>query len=533
MASNKINYNTHWAFRTAKEVIEEFPDKEVYTIASGITPSGTVHIGNFREIITVELVGRALEKLGKKVRFIYSWDDFDVFRKVPKNFPKQDVLKDSLGLCISEVEDVYGCHDSYAKHNEMPVEESIKSVNIEPEFIYQNEMYKSSKYSEGILKALRNNDKIKKILNKYRSEDLSDDWMPTSVYCSKCGKDTIVSQMFVEPNLEYECKCGHKEEVDINTASNVKLKWRVDWPMRWEYEDVVFEPGGKDHSTQGGSRDTGKIISEEIYDKKAPVYMMYDFVKIKGGAGKISSSTGDVITLNDVLKVYEPEIVRWIFASKRANTEFSISFDFDVFKIYEDFERCERIYYGNEEEDNEKEVNKQKAIYELSLLDNIQEKQPIQVPFRHLVTLIQVNQGDIDETLNHFKDKIKTEFDENRIKRRLKAAKNWIELYAPEKVKFEVNDKLSEELKEKVNDKLSENLKNVYSKVLSELEKEDDPEKLHQFFYETCKENDVKLRNFFKTSYLIILGKKRGPRLAGFMIDLGYKRVKDIFDQVL
>jgi lysyl-tRNA synthetase class 1 len=80
----------HWADECAQNVIREKGEKESYTCASGITPSGTVHIGNFREIISVELVVRALRDLGKKVRFIYSWDDYDVFRKVPQNMPKQE-----------------------------------------------------------------------------------------------------------------------------------------------------------------------------------------------------------------------------------------------------------------------------------------------------------------------------------------------------------------------------------------------------------------------------------------------------------
>ena len=74
----------HWADQTAMKVIREKGDKDKYTIAAGITPSGVIHIGNFREIITNELVYRALKDAGKKVRFIYSWDDYDVFRKVPR-----------------------------------------------------------------------------------------------------------------------------------------------------------------------------------------------------------------------------------------------------------------------------------------------------------------------------------------------------------------------------------------------------------------------------------------------------------------
>ena len=63
-------FSPHWADVAAAKIIQTWGDKDKYTVASGITPSGTVHIGNFREVITVEFVRKALESLGKKVRFI-------------------------------------------------------------------------------------------------------------------------------------------------------------------------------------------------------------------------------------------------------------------------------------------------------------------------------------------------------------------------------------------------------------------------------------------------------------------------------
>ena len=47
--------STHWADIAATKIIREQGDKEIYTLASGITPSGNVHFGNFREVITVDL----------------------------------------------------------------------------------------------------------------------------------------------------------------------------------------------------------------------------------------------------------------------------------------------------------------------------------------------------------------------------------------------------------------------------------------------------------------------------------------------
>ena len=67
----------HWADRIAKELIEKNPDKEEYVCAAGISPSGSVHIGNFRDIATSLYVVKALERQGKKARLLFSWDEFD------------------------------------------------------------------------------------------------------------------------------------------------------------------------------------------------------------------------------------------------------------------------------------------------------------------------------------------------------------------------------------------------------------------------------------------------------------------------
>lgn len=68
--SQALNDAVHWADLTADKLIRQ-EDKETYTLASGITPSGVVHFGNFREVMTTELVARGLKKRGK--RFVLSF----------------------------------------------------------------------------------------------------------------------------------------------------------------------------------------------------------------------------------------------------------------------------------------------------------------------------------------------------------------------------------------------------------------------------------------------------------------------------
>src|SRR3989344_9381345 len=181
----------HWADKIAAQVIQEKGDKASYIVASGITPSGTVHIGNFREIITVDIIARALRKKGKKVRFIYSWDDYDVFRKVPENMPNKEMLTKHLRKPIVDVPDPFGKEESYARHHEVEVESTLPIVGIEPIYIHQHTMYRECAYSKEVIHALHHAKEIKAILDKHRKDPLEDDWLPVRVFSKRFNNDEI------------------------------------------------------------------------------------------------------------------------------------------------------------------------------------------------------------------------------------------------------------------------------------------------------------------------------------------------------
>jgi len=517
-----MNESMHWADQTARKIVKERIKKK-YVVAAGITPSGTVHIGNFREMITVDLVHRALKDLGKNIRFIYSWDDYDVFRKIPKNMPKQELLKKYLRKPIVDTPDTFGCHKSYAEHNEKEVEEVLPLVGINPEFLYQSRKYRSCEYKEEIKFVLNNKEKVRDVLDKFRKEKLAEDWYPLSIYCEKCNTDeTEVLNYDGKYSVEYSCKCGFKGKVDFSKKGIVKLPWRLDWPMRWHHEKVDFEPGGKEHSTEGGSYSTAQSIIKELYDELAPIYQKYDFIILKGIGGKMSSSAGNVITLKDALEVYEPEIIRYLFASTRPDTEFSISFDLDVLKIYEDFDKCERIYYKKEKVE-QKEFLKQKRIYELSSVELLK-KMPFQPSFRHLCNVVQIYENDFSKIKECYG--LKNKNDVERLKIRAKCVWNWLQKYAPKDLKFHVQ----KEVRIKLNDKEKEAIK----KLVGYLEKHDklDEKLLYEEFYNISKSSGIEPKEFFKVCYRILINKERGPRLAPFILTLGKERVVRLLERV-
>jgi lysyl-tRNA synthetase, class I len=530
----------HWADEAAAKIIFEKGEKDLYTCASGITPSGTVHVGNFREIISVDLVAQALRDMGKKVRFIYSWDDYDVFRKVPKNMPKQQELENCLRSPITMVPDPWERDSSYARHHEVDVESTLPKMGISPEYIYQAERYRASRYAQGIRKALEKRDALKEILDKFRDEDhkIQGEWWPVSVFCEKCNKDeTEIEGWDGDWGLSYKCnKCGNKETLDIRKAKGVKLSWRIDWPMRWEYEKVDFEPAGKDHHCQGGSFDTARHVCKDVYGWDAPVTFRYDFIGSKGNPGKMSSSSGNVITLDDVLNVYTPEVARYLFAGTRPNTEFTISFDLDVIKIYEDYDKTERIAWKIDPAKDDATYQKELRIYELSQISadgktkRLEDMvKPYQVPFRHLCNLIQIADGDIEKTLaeiatndgNLKKEQLPA------LKTRSERAKYWIDNCAPEDFRFRLLPEGSA-----ANSSLSETEKNAVrllrDDVICNIETFTDDKICSTAIYAVAEKAGIDGKALFTAAYQALIRKDQGPRLANFLRSIDKQRLLGI-----
>ncbi len=516
----------HWADIYARKIVRERKkdSEEPFVCASGITPSGTVHIGNFREIISTELVLRALKDIGASVRFVYSWDDYDVFRKVPANMPQQERLKEYLRQPITHVPDVKGRAASYAEANEKELEHSLAKVGIEPEYIYQAQQYQTSTYANGIRKALEHKEIIKEELNKHRKEPLSKNWWPVSLFCGNCHRDeTTCTSWNGEWQISYHCEhCQHNEFIDLRATGLVKLPWRIDWPMRWAYEKVDFEPAGKDHHSEGGSFTTAQEICQKVYGHAAPITFQYDFVRIKGLSGKISSSSGEVLSLDDVLEIYPPEMVRFLFASTRPNTEFAISFDLDVLKIYDDFVRCEQAFYEDAKEGKAaKKQAKLKRIYELSQVDKPAEQRPFAMPLRHLCNLLQIYDGD-SNAVHLFLKKEGMPVPEHSLQRFeawVACAWNWVQKYAPEEFRFQLYKQRQPLPPHFI---VSPEMKDFLPKLCAHLQqqfgaREFDRKQLRNGFYQLLKEAGLESSQVFPQVYQLLIGRSDGPRLIGFL----------------
>jgi lysyl-tRNA synthetase class 1 len=525
-----------WSDQLAFGVTRKFDDRETYVCASGISPSGLVHAGNFREIITTDFVVKSLRNMDENVRFIYSWDDYDRFRKVPANVP--DEWEQYIGLPLSEVPDPEGCHDSYAEHFEVQLEEELEDMHMDVEFIRQSEMFRNCEYAELIKKAMNERHTIREILNQYRQEPLEEDWYPIRIYCKECGKDfREVRDYDGNHTVLYFChECDLEYEINFAEHDSVKPPWRVDWPMRWHYENVSFEPGGKDHSAAGSSRDTGKKIIEEVYDGEAPVYQMYDFITPKGGDKKISSSAGEnALTLTDLKKVYTSEIVRFLFSETKPNKEFAIPFDEDVFQRYEKFDKIESAYFNPEKMDNDRKREHWKRVYELAMVD-IPEEEPVRIPFQHASFVAQTVPENEWRTkaIKSLKrtDHVPEDINDrgiNQVIERLEKAKNWAREHAPEDYRYKINY----EVPEQIIDDLNHDQRHAMTLLAEMIDEGDfeDQDDLDGKIFDVKERSELGTGEFFTVAYKTMLSREQGPRLSRLILSIGEQDSAEILEQ--
>ena len=511
----------HWADKLAQRIIANDPDKDTYVCAAGISPSGSVHIGNFRDIVTSYFVCQALKRHGKKSRLLFSWDEFDRFRKVPANIPAEDFHK-NIGKPYSDVPDPFGCCKSYADHFEAEFERALGTFGIDADYRYQAAEYRSGRYARHVITAIEKRREIFDILDSFRTQDSTkeerENYYPVSIYCPVCGKDdtTVLSYDENTRTSEYSCKCGHAAHFHYDTDFNCKLFWKADWPMRWMSEGVDFEPGGKDHSSPSGSFATSRVIAERIFNAKAPIYQGYEFIGIKGATGKMSGSTGLNLTPEALFKVYQPEIILWLYSKTDPMKAFNFCFDEEILRQYFEFDKSYCAAMDGTASD---------LLADVMRYCSIPGREITTVPMQQLASF-----GSIVDfsprLLEAIFEKIGTPYARQDFEERAGLAEYWLQNCSPESV-----NRLRPEFDADYYSSLSDYEQRELT-VLGDYisEKEYTMDDLQTFLYavpsmvrgdtKDAKEKKRLQAAFFRNVYRLLIGKETGPRLYLFLYAL-------------
>lgn len=469
-----MSETVHWADVIAEDLLKR---GNRHVLATGITPSGPIHIGNLREVAIANAVFRVLRDHGADARLIYIADTYDPLRRLYPFLPED--YEEHICKPISEIPDPDGCCSNYAEHFLKPFLKSLERLGVETEVYRADDMYKSGMYTDLIKTALEHRDSIAKILEKVAGTSIPSGWSPFNPLCEQCGRITdAIVKGYVGNTVDYECMCGHHGVADFSKGEG-KLTWRVDWPARWKMLDITAEPFGKDHAVAGGSYATGVRISKKVYAHEPPYPIPFEHIFLKG-KGTMSSSTGTLISIQEMLDVLPPDVLMHLFL--RTKPEKHIDFD--------------------------------PGLPLLNLIDEYDRVHGGQVPFRHMVTIVQIAQ-DFDEILEVLKRSGYVVSDIEDIRQRSINAKNWLSRFAPTFVKFNVQETLPVEVK-----KLSQKQRHALGILADEIRFKKTAEELHNRIYEVAEEAGTDSSDVFKAIYVAILGKSSGPRAGWFLISL-------------
>jgi len=438
---------------------------------------------------------------------LYSWDNFDRLRKVPKNVDGFG-LENHIGKPVSMIPDPYGNQVSYGRHFEQEFEDAIKQIafnEVPMKFVYQSKEYQSGRYNPQIIHSLKNRHKIYDIIMSFKTQDSDEGeretYYPINVYCKKCGKDFTRVIGFDEKTdvLTYQCKCDQStHKVDMKTADNVKLVWKVDWPMRWAAEGVSFEAAGPDHHSDGGSFDVCTKIAREIFGIEPPHTVMYGFVGIRGGAVKISSSKGNAPTPKMLLNIYEPQVIRWLFEKYQPRDFFEFGFDDTIVRHYQEFQRAAGP------------------------------SQNSHIDFGVLATVGPL--ADFDPELVRSILKLDKKVDLSRLDK----VKYWLENYAPEKI-YKLRDEFNTGFYKTLTNAEKQTVQKLHDYLNQGKRSESE---IQNFLYSIIndpslekKQNLETQKRYFKIFYNMLFGRDDGPRLYLYLAAASRDKVLKLLNQ--
>ncbi|GAA2119285.1 lysine--tRNA ligase [Kitasatospora saccharophila] len=540
-----------WVVAAADQVIAEAKRRggAPLVCASGVSPSGPIHLGNLRELLVPHFVADELRRRGLECRHLLSWDDYDRLRKIPAGVPES--WSEHIGRPLTAVPDPCGEHENWAEHFKAPLREALAELGVEVDEISQTRMYTSGAYREQIVHAMRQRHRIDAVLGRYRTKKadgaeleqddeeaasaVGSDYYPYRPYCGVCGRDstTVVGFDDASTQMDYRCECGHQGGFALSEQDGGKLVWKVDWPMRWKAEGVTFEAGGVDHSSPGSSFAVGSQLVREVFDGQPPSYLGYAFVGISGMA-KMSSSKGGVVTPADLLSVLEPAMLRWLYVRRQPKQAMTVALGQEIQRTYDEWDALGQKVEAGTASEAEAAARTRAVGPAAGPLPTT----PRPLPFRLLAAAADVAAGDPVQTLRILRDATVEEplasLEEARP--RLDRAQAWTETL-PAEERTQVRTEPDVERLAALEPGQREALK----LLLDGLEEHWSLPGLTSLVYGVPKlqaglpldapatpELKVAQRGLFVLLYELLVGRDTGPRLPTLLLALGPERLRSL-----
>jgi len=492
------------------------------------TPSGTVHVGSLRGPVILDVIARALRGRGLETTLLYGIDDMDPMDAQALLTP--DAVATEMGRPLAHVPDQAGDgHASYARHHAQVFIDVFAGLGIHPDrYYWMSDIYLTGAMDGFIRTALDRAATVREIYRRVANVQHPDAWHPLSVVCESCGRvgTTIVTKWDGE-RVFYECRadlvtwaqgCGHSGWVSP-FGGRAKLPWNLEWAAQWSLFGVTIEPGGKDLSTAGGSRDRSDAIAREIFEREPPLNVPYEFLNI--GGKKMSTSKGRGAAAHEIADVVPPEQLRFLFIRPRPNhaIEFEPEGTDAIPRLFDEFDRFAAATAG-------REVRGEiapgfEATFAYALLDPHAdvgaEAAAFRPPFAHLALLLQIPNVDVMARVDAEKGSPLSERERQILDERVHAARAWLETYAPDRAIVAIRETLPQDAVAALDDDQRRYLAALADAAVGAPTPPTSGETWQDLIFNAAAEARLPNGRAFAALYAAFLGRPNGPR-AGWLL---------------
>ena len=522
-------HRAFWADVVADEIESRDPDEPI-VIKGGVSPSGVAHLGNFNEIMRGYFIAEVLRDRGHEVRQVFTSDDKDPLRKIPRKLANADgeivglgevdagALGRNLGKPYTSIPDPFGERESYAAHFAALLQADADRLGVPVEMVSNTELYADGEFDDAIRTVLSDLTGVRDVLSAYQDK-VDGDYVPFNPVCAACGKitETVTSVDVDAETVDYVCTdmevgdetidgCGHEGTATFREG---KLPWRLEWPGQWDALGVDFEPFGKDHAE--GSWPSGVDIARNVFGIEPPVPMVYEWFTLNGEP--LSSSAGNIVTVPELLALLEPDVLRYFFAlhPKKAR-------DLDIERLdqlVDRFDRFERAYFGDVDDEGLTAFAERAYPFVVGRPDDPPTEKPVRLPYTFAAVLGMVDDPAFRERLardeGHIPDDASDEVVDAALAR-VEKARRWAE-----RTENEYDYRLQTALPDvDFDDDVAAALDELADFVAAG----HDGEAIQAEMYETAREHDVEVGDFFAAGYRLFFDDTQGPRLGEFLGEL-------------
>ncbi|NYZ79322.1 lysine--tRNA ligase [Candidatus Micrarchaeota archaeon] len=497
----------HWVETLSDRIIAE--KEEPYIITSGITTSGSLHVGTLCEFLFSSAIEKYLRSKGYRTDFHFIADIFDAFDAVPVNLMKYEKeLTPHLGKPLCDVPDPVGCHSSYGEHFFSEAIDVMEMLEVHPKLERANVLYSEGKFDSITRFFLKNHEGAKKVVSESSlKQELPSEWNALMPVCQNCGRiaTTLVTE-FDESSysykdvkdVKYTKGCGYEGENKLSDH-HYKLTWRLHWPSWMEVFRTSVEGAGVDHHTRGGSWDTVLAVYKQLFQKEPPIGYKFGFILLKGK--KYSKSKGIGLGVTDILQLIPPELIKYsIFRPDIQENKDIDPTGYNLMRLFDDYAHASTVDLSSRELSR---ADRKKGIAFSLSADRMRWK----ASFADILMYKQLY-GDwnkVGETLH----------DPEGVMYLKPYVEKWIaEEFAPEEYSFSFQPTKQADM---------ELLKGFAGRLKDGM----NAIEIHNLVFEFARDNNMKPEELFTQLYKSLLNKEKGPRMGKLIEAVGVSKVRE------